>query len=314
MGFQLAKIFSATRQFIPTLILKVLRSTLKPEGRRKGNSNQGRILAVAFMICLRCVTGCATLSPSPPISEKMVKEKAPVAPSILSDVQVVDKSDSLVIILIGSDNMVYTVFITIRPLELVLDMPDAAAQTVPPILNVDNQLQVRLEKTSLSSASEQPQIEPIVESKAEILRPGTRTDQEFNVSRSAAKASMSSSSVVKKEPSVSASKILDLDSVTMSQELRFYILADGSLTNFKVFHLTDPPRVVVDLMDIQSIETPDVWRLNGPLVSEIRIGLKENKVRLVFRLVPEAGLPYKVSPENNTMQISFTQGPGFASR
>ena len=351
MGFQLAKIFSATRQFIPTLILEVLRSTLKSEGRRKGNSNQGRILAVAFMICLRCVTGCATLSPSPPISKKMVKENAPVASSILSDVQVVDKSDFLVIILIGSDDMVYTVFRTIDPLELVLDLPVAAAQTVPPTLNVDNQLvskieiiklitesrsmirvkiglnletpyrviqaynqlQVRLEKTSLSSASEQTQIEPIVESGAEILRPGTRTDQELNVSRSAAKASMSSSSVVEKEPSGSASKILDLDSVTMSQELRFYILADGSLTNFKVFHLTDPPRVVVDLMDIQSIETPDLWRINGPLVSKVRIGLKENKVRLIFRLVPEAGLPYKVSTENNTMQISFTQGPGFAS-
>jgi hypothetical protein len=181
------------------------------------------------------------------------------------------------------------------------------------VIQAYNQLRVHLEKTSLPSASEKTQIEPIVESKAEILRPGTRMDQELDASRSAAKESMSYSSAVEKEPFGSASKILDLDSVTMNQELRFYILADGSLANFKVFHLTDPPRVVVDLMDIQSIETPDIWRLNGPLVSKVRIGLEENKVRLVFRLVHEAGLPYKVSTGNNTLQISFTPGPGFTS-
>jgi hypothetical protein len=341
MGFQFAKIFSATRQFIPTLILDVLRST--PKDQRKGNSNQGWILAAAFLLCLGCVTGCATLSPSPPISQKIVEESSPVASSILSDVQVVDKSDSLVIILVGSDDMAYSVFRTIDPLELVVDLPDAAAETAPPTLNVDNQLvgtesrsmirvkiglnretpyrviqaynqlRVHLEKTSLPYASEQTQIEPIVESKAEILRSETRMDQELDASRSATKESMSSSSVVGKEPFGSASKILDLDSVTMNQELRFYILADGGLANFKVFHLTDPPRVVVDLMDIQSIETPDVWRLNGPLVSKVRISLEENKVRLVFRVVPESGLPYKVSTGHNTLQISFTPGPGFTS-
>jgi hypothetical protein len=349
MGFQFAKIFSTTRQFIPTLILEALRSA--PKDQRRGNSNQGWILAVAFLLCLGCVTGCASLSPSAPISQKIVEESAPVATSILSDVQVVDKSDSLVIILVGSDDMVYSVFRSIDPLELVVDLPDTVAETEPPTLNVDNQLvgkieilklttesrsmirvkiglnretpyrviqaynqlRVHLEKTSLPSASQQTQVEPIVESKAEILRPGTRMDQELDASRSAAKKSMSSSGAAEKEPFGSASKILDLDSVTMNQELRFYILADGGLANFKVFHLTDPPRVVVDLMDIQSIETPDVWRLNGPLVSKVRISLKENKVRLVFRLVPEAGLPYKVSTGNNTLQISFTPGPGFTS-
>jgi hypothetical protein len=349
MDVQFARIVSTKQQFIPTLISEILRSTLKDQ--RKGNSNQGRILAVVFLICLRCVTGCVTLNPSPPISQKTVEESAPVASFILKDVQVVDKSDSLDVLLIGSDDMVYSVFRTIDPLEIVLDLPDAIAETEPPTLNLGNQfvdkidiftfttesrsmirviiglnrevpynviqdhnqLRVHLEKSSLASASEQTPVESVADSRAEILRPVKRIGQESGVSRSAAKESVSSLSAVDKEPIGSASKILDLDSVTMNQELRFYILADGSLADFKVFHLTEPPRVVVDIMDIQSIETPDIWRLNGPLVSEVRIGLKENRVRIVFRLVPEAGLPYKISTGNNTLQISFTPGPGFTS-
>jgi hypothetical protein len=96
--------------------------------------------------------------------------------------------------------------------------------------------------------------------------------------------------------------------------LRFYILADGSLANFNVFHLTDPPRVVVDLMDVQDTETPDVWNLDEPMVSSVETGLHEGKIRLVFRLVPKAGLPYEVHSMDHTLQISFTPGVGFPSR
>jgi len=268
---------------------------------------------------------------------------------ILSDVQVVDKTDSLDILLVGSDEMIYSIFRTIDPLELVVDLPDAVYVTKPPSLNVDNQfvdkieildlatesrfmirvkiglkreipyrvipdsnqLRVNLEKTSLPSTSEQTQVKEIAESKAQ--RPETRRSQESGDSRSSAKKFMSSLSDIEKRPLDSANKILDLDLVTINQELRFYILTNGSAINYKVFHLTDPPRVVVELMGIQSIDTPNVWRLNGPLVSNVRISLRENKGRIVFSLVPEAGLPYQISTTNNTLQISFTPGPGFTS-
>ena len=348
MDFQVAKIFSAEQQFIPTLISEFLRST--PKDQRKGSSSQGWILAVAFLICLRCVTGCATLSPSPPISQKIVEESAPVDSQILSDVQVVDKSDYLDVLLLGSEDMVYFVFRTIDHLELVVDLPDAVAKSGPTTLNLDNQLvdkieiiklatesrsmirlkiglkretpysviqahnylRVHLEKTPLPSASDQMQDESIVES-GKILRSGTRIAQESGASSPAAKESMSSLSAVEKKPLGSASKILDLHPVTMSQELRFYIVADGRLADFTAFHLTDPARVVVDIMGIQSIETPDIWRLNGPLVNKVRLGLGKNKVRIIFMLVPNTGLPYRISTGNNTLEISFPMGSGFTS-
>lgn len=349
MDFQFAKIFSTKQQCMPTLISEVLRST--PKNRRKRHSSQGLILAIAFLIFLGCVSGCATLSPFPPISQKIVKESAPVTSYILRDVQVLDGGDSVDVLLVGSDEMVYSVFRTIDPLELVVDLPNAVSESGSATLNLNNQLvgkieiitlpiesrpmirlkislnretpygviqahnhlRVHLEKTLLPSASDQMQVEPIVESKGKILRSGTRIGQESGASPSAAKESMFSLSVVEKKPLGSASRILDLHSVTMSQELRFYIVADGRLADFTAFDLTDPPRVVVDIMGIQSIETPDTWRLDGPLVNKVRIGLEKNKVRIIFILVPETGLPYRISTENNKLEISFTVGPGFTS-
>ena len=332
-----------------TLISEVLRSTPKNRGRRQ--SSQGLILAVAFLIFPGCVSGSATPSPSPPISQKIVKQSAPVTSYILRDVQVVDKSDSVDVLLVGSDEMVYSVFRTIDPLELVVDLPDAVAESGPATLNLDNQLvgkieiitlnmesrsmirlkiglnretpygviqahnhlRVHLEKTPLPSAYDQMQVESIVESKGTILRSGTRIGQESGALPSAPMESMSSLSVTEKKPLGSASKILDLHSVTMSQELRFYIVADGRLADFTAFDLPDPPRVVVDIMGIQSIETPDTWRLDGPLVNKVWIGLQKNKVRIIFILVPETGLPYRISTGNNKLEISFTLGPGFTS-
>jgi hypothetical protein len=349
MDLQFAKIFSTKQRGIPAPSSKVPRST--PKNQKKRNSSQGLILAVTFVICLRCITGCASLSPFPPIFQQVVEESAPIASYILSDVQVVEESDSLDVLLVGSDEMLYSVFRTIDPLELVVDLPDAAAKTGPTTLNLDNQLvskieiitfttesrsmirlkiglnretpyrviqahnqlRVHLEKISLPSTSEQNQVDPVAESRAEILRSGTRIGHEYGASSLTAKECMSSLSAVKKEPFGSASKILELDSVAMSQELRFYIVADGRLADFAAFDLTDPPRVVVDIMGIQSIETPDTWRLDGPLVSKVQIGLEENRVRIIFILVPEAGLPYRISTENNTLQISFTPGPDFTS-
>jgi hypothetical protein len=98
---------------------------------------------------------------------------------------------------------------------------------------------------------------------------------------------MSFSLADERESLFPASKILSMQSLIMNQELRFYILADGNLANFDIFHLIDPSRVVVDLMGVRTTETPDVWTLSGPMVSKIKISLNEDKVRVVFRLLIE---------------------------
>jgi hypothetical protein len=350
--FRLAKIFSARGELIHTLLSGGLRSKSKYWGR--GNSGQGWIPIVAILICVSSVVGCTLPSPVTPFPQEASEESAPVVSRVLRDVLVIDQNDFIEILFVGSDtdSMAYTVFKAIDPLEVVLDLPDTVAETVPAQVTVDNeivskieiltftegsaslvrvkiglyretpyrvilennQVRVHLEKTASVSRSERPQVDAVAESGPEVLTAGRITGKEIDPYLPGSRESTSSSYTVEKEPLPPASVILSIDSVVMNQELRFYILADGSLANFNVFHLTDPPRVVVDLMDVQDTETPDVWNLDEPMVSSVETGLHEGKIRLVFRLVPKAGLPYEVHSMDHTLQISFTPGVGFPSR
>jgi hypothetical protein len=112
-----------------------------------------------------------------------------------------------------------------------------------------------------------------------------------------------------------ASKILHIDSVIMEHELRFFILADGSLSDFSVFHLPDPPRLVCDFMGVRSAEIPNVWATEGPMVKQVRVAQYVDKVRVIFELIPKRGLPYRIIPADSRLEVSFTPGSGFpASR
>ena len=50
---------------------------------------------------------------------------------------------------------------------------------------------------------------------------------------------------------------------------------------------------------------------SDPLVKRIRLGIHPDKVRLVFDLVPAAGLPYQVMSAGDRLVVSFRPGSGF---
>jgi len=112
----------------------------------------------------------------------------------------------------------------------------------------------------------------------------------------------------------SASKVLSVRQSKMDQELRYDIIVDGSLADYVAFHLTNPPRVVVDLMGVKSTEVEKALSFDGPWVKGVRFGIYTNKVRVVFDLIPEAGLPYGIISEEDRLVVSFKPGSGFPAQ
>ena len=108
-----------------------------------------------------------------------------------------------------------------------------------------------------------------------------------------------------------ASKVLSVLQSKMDQELRYDIVVDGSVPDYVAFHLTNPPRVAVDLMGVTSTEVDKALNFDGPWVKGVRFGVYTNKVRLVFDLIPEAGLPYDIISEEDRLVVSFKPGSGF---
>jgi hypothetical protein len=106
----------------------------------------------------------------------------------------------------------------------------------------------------------------------------------------------------------SASKILSVRQSKMEKELRYDIIVDGILADYVGFHLTNPPRVVVDLMGVKSTEVEKALSFDGPWVKGVRFGVYTSKVRVVFDLIPESGLPYDIISEEDRLVVSFKPG------
>ena len=112
----------------------------------------------------------------------------------------------------------------------------------------------------------------------------------------------------------SASKILSVRQSKMDKELRYDIIVDGILADYVAFHLTNPPRVVVDLMGVKSTEVEKALSFDGPWVKGVRFGIYVDKIRVVFDLIPEAGLPYDIISEEDQLVVSFKPGSGFPAQ
>ena len=111
-----------------------------------------------------------------------------------------------------------------------------------------------------------------------------------------------------------ASKVLSVLQSKMDQELRYDIIVDGSLADYVAFHLTSPPRVVVDLMGVKSTVVEKTLNFDGPWVKGVRLGVYTSKVRVVFDIIPEAGLPYDIILEEGRLVVSFKPGSGFPAQ
>ena len=111
-----------------------------------------------------------------------------------------------------------------------------------------------------------------------------------------------------------ASKVLSVLQSKMDEELRYDIIVDGSLADYVAFHLTNPPRVVVDLMGVKSTVVEKALNFDGPWVKGVRFGVYTSKVRVVFDIIPEAGLPYDIISEEGRLVVSFKPGSGFPAQ
>ena len=108
-----------------------------------------------------------------------------------------------------------------------------------------------------------------------------------------------------------ANKITAIQPIRSGEELKVYIIGDGILDNVNVFPITDPARLVVDLMGIESAVAKATVPPSDPWVKGIRLGTHPDKVRVVFDLIPAAGLPYQVLSTGDRLVVSFKPGAGF---
>jgi len=273
---------------------------------------------------------------------------AAAAPEVLSEITVVYEKGQWHVVLTGPQSVSYRAIMVVDPLRLVVDLPNTSNEMHPKPFNVDNEVIGKIKTAELihepqpltrveiglnQNASYEithmgkeiwvsfniaepvtkvkpPQTEPTVKSKAMKYY----TKKEVATPESPPKETILPSKPLGKSSLPSASKVLSINQLKMDEELRYYIVANGSLADFVSFHLTNPPRLVVDLIGVKATDIEGALSFRGPWVKKVRVGRYTTKVRLVFDLIPEQGLPYDIVLGKDRLVVSFRPGVSFPPR
>ena len=314
--------------------------------RRPYHNRQGYVLPLVFLVCIFSTFGCAGPTVPPPTAERDAKEVTSVTHHALKDIRVVDLEVHLDLVPSDTRDVYYSAFKSTDPLRLVLDLPNTTNETVPSTLVVENEIVGKIETLTLGDESRPftrveiglnqdtgyfvdqaerkisvtfladqqameaaaAQGEPVVHPEVEVSTPETQNVKAADTSQPPVQESIVPSPIVVKEPLPPASKILAIEPVAMEEDFDVHIIGNGRFDKFDVFLLYDPPRLVLDLIDLKSTEIREAVSLNLPWAKSARVGKHPKKVRVVFDLnfTPLRELPFQLTSEENRLVVSLT--------
>jgi type IV pilus assembly protein PilQ len=292
------------------------------------------IMCIGLLVLIFYALGCATKSPVQPTSQPGAGQLTAGETQQLKDVQVVDHDGTLDVLLTGSNAITYTAFKAIDPLRLVLDLPNTESEVSSSPVAVENEIIGKIETMTLTQEPQpltRVEIGLNQETPYEIFQEGDQVRVQFEKPSALKKArseptAESKVAVSKSEgqstgaaatkpsaetASVPAKEITAIQPIRSDDEVKVYIIGDGYLNNYNVFTLTDPARVVLDLMGVKLAASRGAVPPSDKLLKNIRVGEHPNKVRVVFDLIPAAGLPYQVTSAGDRLVVTFKPGSGF---
>ena len=288
---------------------------------------------------------------APTNSKIVVKEPAAPPPVALKEIRVLYQEGLWHVVLSGSEPMTYKAIKLADPLRLLIDLPNTANTSVKSPVAVDNEVistikaativrdpqpltrieiglkldvsfrlrgvQDRVWVTLGAAAPVPPaattlQVEPLkTMEKVKIEPPQPKRPEITLPPKSSAVPTLPFAPPPQTKQKTAATRILAIEPVSVDQELRVYVKADGGLGRYKAFHLANPPRVVLDLLDVRTTQTSESVAFAGSLVRKVRVGRHGDRMRLVFEIIPAAGIPYQITAGKDSLALSFKAGPGF---
>lgn len=106
-------------------------------------------------------------------------------------------------------------------------------------------------------------------------------------------------------PAKAASKVLNISSSKEDGNTVIKIATDGLAANFNSFVLSDPARIVVDVLGVSNSTGKDSQKLQGSYVKNVRIGSYADKARFVFDGSVKKLPPYSIAAEDGAIVLAI---------
>jgi type IV pilus assembly protein PilQ len=83
------------------------------------------------------------------------------------------------------------------------------------------------------------------------------------------------------------------------------LIADGKIGNYNSFKLGKPPRLVIDVWDVEKEYPKNLITVDHPLLKRVRLGKHPKKTRFVFDSAPPHVPPFQIQRVENRLVVSF---------
>jgi type IV pilus assembly protein PilQ len=83
------------------------------------------------------------------------------------------------------------------------------------------------------------------------------------------------------------------------------LIADGKIGNYNSFKLGDPPRLVIDIWNVEKGYPKNFIRVDHPLLKRVRLGRHPKKTRFVFDSARPQIPKFKIEKADNRLVVSF---------
>ena len=168
------------------------------------------------------------------------------------------------------------------------------------ILSID----VEQVKQAEEKKEEKPEIEAVKEKETEVTPVDVKTESPVPVA-----TEKTASPPVGEGKETKAKTLTDLSFEKKDDSVSFNIVADGRIGNYDSFKLESPPRLVIDLWEVNLRLDRKRLKFQNDFIKEIRLGQYPNKVRLVFDSQKSSLPPYQINRMEDRIVVSFGNVP-----
>jgi type IV pilus assembly protein PilQ len=91
--------------------------------------------------------------------------------------------------------------------------------------------------------------------------------------------------------------------------ITFNLVADGKIGNYNAFKLDSPPRLVLDIWEVDTRYPKNLIKFQNPFIKKVRIGHHPDKLRLVFECLTPQLPSYQINRIDDKLMVSFGNVP-----
>lgn len=290
--------------------------------------------AFSFVLFLFFVQGCAT-------DNALVQRQLPDIPAQVAKVSTIQKisfmeEENYTRILIEASENIAPPFYKLLsdPLRIVIDVPNIDLKEIKTPLTIDNgtigevlstqyddkgRIEISLAQMANYNISKEDKNLIIDIEKVKMVAEAKEAKEEEEASRET-KTEVTPAEPEREEtipaPSVATSQaeimqkakeILDFSLEDKNDFIVFNIVADGKIGNYNTFKLDSPPRLVLDIWEVDTRKTST--KVQSPFIKGVRIGHYPDKLRLVFDSLRPQLPPYQINRIDEKLIVSIGNVP-----